>query len=139
MKTPLPHIVAVRGVFMTETYALTLNGDQVGTVILETQGLYYRFLCRCRLPEKQRVSLFADQENLGILVPDDGYFCLATKMPRKRFSEDNITFRLVQKDAAEDSVLIPVSADTPFPDLDRLGEASFTVQPDGPAIRIPVR
>ena len=135
---PLPHIVAVRGDFMEQTYPVTSDGEVVGTVKIQVQGLYYQLQCTCRLSTMQRVSLFAGHDELGILVPENGLFCLSKKIPRKRFSGDPIQFHLVNREDKGNSILIPVSAEKPFSGIDKLEKAKFVQTADGPMLKLPV-
>ena len=80
-------------------------GDRsVGRVLVERQGLYYVFRCRCALSGETAFRLFAScgekQEDLGVLVPMGDSFGLDTRRPVKRLGEGELSFRLVSKHRA---------------------------------------
>ena len=87
---------------MAETYDITFEAAPIGTARMEKQGLYYRFVCRCRLPEEglYRIHvIFGDKrEDLGICVPVDGAFGMDKMISAKRLGEGAPAFELVIKD-----------------------------------------
>lgn len=87
---------------MAETYDITFEAASVGTARMEKQGLYYRFVCRCRLPEKglYRIHVICGdkREDLGICVPVDGSFGMDKMISAKRLGEGTPAFELVIKD-----------------------------------------
>lgn len=87
-------------------------GDRsVGRVLVERQGLYYVFRCRCTLSGETAFRLFAScgekQEDLGVLVPMGDSFGLDTRRPVKRLGEGVLSFRLVSKHDAPRTPLCP--------------------------------
>ncbi len=87
---------------MAETYDITFEAAPVGTARMEKQGLYYRFVCRCRLPEEGlyriHVILGDKREDLGICVPVDGTFGMDKMISAKRLGGGTPAFELVIKD-----------------------------------------
>lgn len=87
---------------MDETYDITFESSPVGMAQMEKQGLYYRFVCRCRLPEEglYRIHvIYGDKrEDLGICVPVDGVFGMDKMVSAKRLGEGTPAFELVIKD-----------------------------------------
>ena len=131
---------------MDEVYEITYAGATIGTARVERQGLYYRFSCRCHLPEEGLYRIHAGTEeayvDLGICVPVDGMFGMDKKVPVKMFGEGKWTFFLRPNDwiPEEPEILqeseeeneeeplpedhfIPVSECEPFADLDKLENA----------------
>ena len=87
---------------MAETYDITFEAAPIGTARMEKQGLYYRFVCRCRLPEEGlyriHVILGDKREDLGICVPVDGAFGMDKMISAKRLGEGTPAFELVIRD-----------------------------------------
>lgn len=110
---------------MEGRYAICLEEETVGRVVIQQQGLYYRFDCRCRLKKNPMYRLMMDQGgkliNLGIPSPStDGYW-LVTKRPVKEFGREEPKFRLMPK--LQDKRFVPVCPDEPFSYLNRLQNA----------------
>ena len=110
-------------------------GDRsVGRVLVERQGLYYVFRCRCRLSGEAAFRLLAtcgkNREDLGILVPIDDSFGLDTRRPVKRLGEVELSFRLVSKHDAPRTHFAPISPEEPFAYLQRLKDA-YLAEKDG--------
>lgn len=110
-------------------------GDRsVGRVLVERQGLYYVFRCRCALSGEAAFRLFAScgekQEDLGVLVPMGDSFGLDTRRPVKRLGEGELSFRLVSKHDAPRTHFAPISPEEPFAYLQRLKDA-YLAEKDG--------
>ena len=82
----------------------------MGRVLVERQGLYYIFRCRCTLSGETAFRLFAScgekQEDLGVLVPMGNFFGLDT------------------------THFAPISPEEPFAYLQRLKDA-YLAEKDG--------
>ena len=143
---------------MDEVYEITFAGAPVGTAQIEKQGLYYRFSCRCRLPEEGffRIHVIcADKrEDLGICVPMDGMFGMDKRLPAVRLCEDNLEFVLLPKEwkpqlpvveqeqiliteekqefenmgESDEGIFVPVCEDKPFEYLDKLENARMEIR-----------
>ena len=65
---------------MEGTYEVFSAGQAVGTVQVARQGLYYQFLCQCKLTGEVMFRLIMEDSggryDLGILTPEGGAFCL---------------------------------------------------------------
>ena len=87
---------------MAENYDITYDGASVGTAQWEKQGLYYRFSCRCNLPDEglYRIHVLCGDKHvdLGICVPMEGAFGMDKKIPVKNIGSGEMTFRLLPKD-----------------------------------------
>ena len=110
-------------------------GDRsVGRVLVERQGLYYVFRCRCTLSGETVFRLLAScgekQEDLGVLVPMGDSFGLDTRRPVKRLGEGELSFRLVSKHDAPRTHFAPISPEEPFAYLQRLKDA-YLAEKDG--------
>ena len=108
-------------------YRLCLGCDEIGTVDIQKNGLYYRVNCRCRLSGHIVYCLVATSDtgkvNLGILVPENGFFCLRTSLPVKKLSVQNLKFTVEPKHLQEDQLFVPIRAEEPFLYLERLHNA----------------
>ena len=104
-------------------YEVFLWDDPVGTVQVSREGLYYRFRCRCQLPEDTVCRVTAGRESLGILVPAGDGFELNTKLPVKRFGDTAPEFRLVPNKPVLEGKFIPIKPEEPFSYIERLQDA----------------
>ena len=72
---------------MLQNYDVTFDGQSVGRVELEREGLYYRLSCRCRVQDNEIHRLYVGREKLGVLIPQGGELVLETKVAAKRLKE----------------------------------------------------
>lgn len=100
------------------------------------QGLYYRFLCRCKLTGDVvcRLSVVCGEkrENLGVVTPVDGGFGLDTKVPVKRLGEGSPEFFLLPKHDCAAGKFVPIYPEEPFAYIEKLKDA-FLAQKNGQA------
>ena len=117
---------------MEGNYVLHFGGQAVGKVQVTREGLYYRFQCRCRLSGdvvcKVVVRCGAGQESLGILAPEGDGFCLATRLPVKRFLEATPEFLVMPNRTAMTGKFVPICPEEPFTYLERLKNAYLSMQ-----------
>jgi hypothetical protein len=117
---------------MVSEYDIFMGKNVVGTAEVERQGLYYHFVCRCRLSGDAlcRVMVECDgyHENLGILVPWGKSFGLTTRVPMKRFGSGKLNFRVLPKHPSGQGTFIAVYPDEPFAYLSRLKSAFLEVR-----------
>ena len=118
------------------------HGDaQIGTVSVTKQGLYYCIHSRCRLSGQVVFHLRGQwdnkSENLGVLVPEDGIFCLRTKIPVKRAGEGAPRFYIEPRHEKMPEAFIPIRADEPFAYLSRLENAYLKRDGDTIGIMLP--
>ena len=95
-----------------------------GKVQVTRQGLYYHFVCRCRLTGdvicRLHVLCGGRQESLGVVIPVDSGFGLDIKVPVKRIGEGSMEFRLIPKHEAGSGHFVPISPEEPFAYISRL-------------------
>ena len=112
---------------MEGNYAVTFGKQACGKVQVLRQGLYYRFICRCRIRGdtlfRLRVSCGGRQEELGVLAPVDGGFGLDRKLPVKNFKEGTPEFRLYTKVEEREGKFVPILPEEPFSYISRLQNA----------------
>lgn len=126
---------------MVGSFDIRLGDRTVGRAVVEKQGLYYRFSCRCRLNGEQmrRLMVCCDgkKEDLGILIPMDGQFGIEKKIPCKRFGDGMPEFRIQSKEEKREGVFIPVYPEEPFAYIRRLEKAYLAHQEGQVGIVIP--
>lgn len=103
----------------------------MGKVQVLRQGLYYRFICRCKLTGdvvcRLMVACGGKQESLGVVVPMDGGFGLDMHLPAKRLGEGKPEFYLLPKHDVPTGKFVPIYPEEPFAYIERLKE-SFLVR-----------
>ena len=112
---------------MEGIYPIELSGREIGQAEVTRQGLYYHFTCRCRLTGEVICRLAAvcgDQmENLGVPVPETGYFVLQKNVPVSKLKDGNLRIRVVPRHPQLDGKFIPIRPEEPFAYLSRLKDA----------------
>lgn len=115
-------------------YGVHFGGQLVGKVQVLRQGLYYRFVCRCRLTGgivcRLAVRCGGKREYLGVLVPMDGGFGIDTRLPVKRFEGGTPEFTLVPRHEPGEGKYVPIYPEEPFAYIERLKDA-YLVRKDG--------
>lgn len=107
---------------MAEVFDVTQGGQAVGTVELTREGLYFRVFCRCRMNDREIHRLYAGEEKIGVLIPENGVLILEKKVASKRL-QDGCAFSLDGKTER----FIPIRPGEAFGHLDkvRLGRLAF--------------
>ena len=113
---------------------MLFGNQQAGKVQVTRQGLYYRFVCRCKLTGEVVCRLYiscgGQQENLGVVVPTGDGFGLDTRQPVKRFREGEPSFSLIPKHEMVSGQFVPIVPEEPFAYIERL-KTSFLVRKYG--------
>ena len=113
-------------------YELCLGKDPVGKVQVLRQGLYYRFICRCKLTGEvvYRLTVRCGEttENLGVMVGTGDGFGLDKKVPVSRLGEGEMSFLLLPKSDRLNGTFVPIHPDEPFAYITRLQDAFFARQ-----------
>ena len=122
---------------MEGNYSVSFGNQPAGKVQVIKQGLYYRFICRCRITGdvvcRLSVTCGDQRESLGVVVPMDGGFGLDTKIPVKRLGEGEMEFRLVPKHEitpAAEGKFVLIYPEEPFAYIARLKDA-YLARKDG--------
>ena len=112
---------------MEGIYPIELSGREIGQAEVTRQGLYYHFTCRCRLTGEVICRLAAvcgDQmENLGVPVPENGYFVLQKNVPVSKLKDGDLRIRVVPRHSQLEGKFIPICPEEPFAYLSRLKDA----------------
>jgi len=115
-------------------YGVYFGNQPAGKVQVLRQGLYYRFICRCKLTGdvmcRLCVSCDGRRESLGVVIPMDGGFGLDTKLPAKRLGEGKPEFTLIPKHDLPKGRFVPIYPEEPFAYIERLKE-SYLARKDG--------
>ena len=100
---------------------------ECGSAILEKQGLYYRILCKCKIPVCRpcRIQLSADGKtiNLGTCIKEGNTYLLDTKIPIKYLHGKNICFTMDSNTLKDHKTFFPVNDNVPIPHVDKLEKA----------------
>lgn len=120
-----------KGALLLEgNYGVYFGSQLAGKVQVLRQGLYYRFICRCKLTGdvvcRLSVTCGSNRESLGVVIPTDGGFGLDTKLPIKKLGEGNMEFYLVPKHEPVEGKFVPIYPEEPFAYIERLKEAYLT-------------
>lgn len=113
-----------------EYYQVFYENRVIGQAEVISEGLYYRFRCKCVLPTKDvyrlMLSVLEQQYDLGICVPD-GATCVAEKrIPIKRIPTGEMVFSVLRN--TEHTNGIQLSEDRPFPHIKSLINAKLQVK-----------
>lgn len=130
-RTPSCRIHSGRGALLLE-YEVLFGKDRAGKVQVTREGLYYRFLCRCRLSGdvvcRLAVRCGQREENLGVVVPVGDGFGLDKRIPAKNLGEGEMTFFLMPKGERLQGKFVPICPEEPFAYIARLKEAFLARQ-----------
>ena len=100
------------------------NRQVIGTARITTEGLYYRFECRCQFPEPgiYRLYAFCNGKSvcLGVCVPVGSGFGISTKIPISKLGVGDIT---VTTEAEAKHDVLSVDPNKPFACIERLDDA----------------
>jgi len=117
---------------MFERYDITIGDQVIGQATAERKGLYYHFICSCKLSGeviyRVVVSCGEKEESLGVCIPSENGFGLQTRIPVKRLGEGNLVFRAVPKHTELKGKFVPLSPDKPFDCIDKLHRAYLAVR-----------
>lgn len=113
-------------------YDILLDDRTVGQAVVNREGLYYRFSCRCRFSGeviyKLTVCSSGGSRDLGIPVPERGEFRLNTRLPVKRVGQEPLQIRAEPKHSAPGGMFVPLSPEEPFHYISRLQQAHLAAR-----------
>lgn len=116
---------------MREQHEVYLGKQKVGKVQVLRQGLYYRFICRCKLNSQLMWRLYVtcggDKLNLGVVVPMEDGFGLETRIPAKRIGEGEMEFVLLPKHETYSS-FIPIYPQEPFAYIEQIKNGYLSIK-----------
>ena len=113
-------------------YSVSIGGENVGSVNVETAGLYYRFCCECQLSGEVMFHLMLSTEEgehyLGLLAPRNGSYVLEKMVAKKKVGKGAWKFLLRPRHEPVTQRFIPIRAEEPFAYLSRLQELVLAVR-----------
>lgn len=112
---------------MEGKYTIFYRGKQIGQVLVDREGLYYHFRCKCKFEEDAVCKLMYQYNNdsyvLGIMVPEADVFVMEKRIAIKHFEEGTPYFFIPWDTASERGMFVPISPDEPFGYLAKLTDA----------------
>jgi len=113
-------------------YEVFFGKDKAGKVQVLREGLYYRFICRCRISGEVVCRLVVrcgeNQENLGVVVPVGDGFGLDKRIPVKHLGDGEMQFSLIPKTGLPEGKFVPIYPEEPFSYIARLKDAFLARQ-----------
>ncbi len=123
---------------MEGNYQLFCNGISAGQAQVVRQALYYRIDCRCELATDEifRVAMCWKDgwENLGVLVPEKGAFCLRKKIAANKWGREVPVFRIYRAGENPMDEFVPLDPDVPVDCMLRLKDARFARRDGRPGL-----
>ena len=117
---------------MEGNYEVKFGAEKVGKVQVLRQGLYFRFICHCKIPSDMVVKLVircgGKSDNIGVLIPFDEDFQLDKKYPVKKFSQGTPEFYLAPRHDTVNGKFVPIYPEEPFAYIARLKDAFLATQ-----------
>ena len=99
-------------------YGVKLGKDTVGKLEITKTGLYYRFVCRCKIQDSSVYRLMVqcqdDRIRIGVPVPDGKGYILDKKLPVKLFSGPVQEVFLAPMHETVEGRFVPLSPGEPF-------------------------
>jgi len=119
-------------IYVVGTYEIRLGAEPVGEAVVEKQGLYYRFSCRCRVngATMQRVMVACGEKkvDLGICVPMGDLFGVDKKVPCKQLGEGKPEFFLTPRPSSHGGKFVPVYPEEPYAYMSKLKDAFLEIR-----------
>ena len=113
-------------------YEVYFGGNPVGKVQVIRQGLYYRFICRCKLEYdgvyRLAVLCGSSQMNLGVVIPEGDGFGLDKLIPCKHLEAGKPEFFLAPRHESVSGKFVPISPEEPFYYIAKLKDAFLSQQ-----------
>ena len=117
---------------MEAEYVLWDGQSEIGKVQVSRRGLYYRFVCRCRISGELIYRLMVKcgdtYISAGVLVPVEDGFGLDKKIPVKKFDGEDFVFSIRPYHGTSLDGFYPICPEEPFAYLERLGCAYLTTR-----------
>lgn len=120
------------GAFLEGKYSVFLRKQEVGTVQVMKEGLYYRFICHCRIQGDVvcRLGVICGNvsTHIGVPVPEGTGLVLDKRIPVKKFGRGNLFFFLVPQHESSQEEFVPITPEEPFAYIERLKDAFLVEQ-----------
>ena len=125
---------------MVGDHTVVLGTETVGRVQVRQEGLYYRFICRCRQQPDQVYRLMVScgqwRGSIGVLTPEGDGFGLDKKRGRKDFPTGEAQFFLAPVHDPVQGKFVPISPREPFCYLQDLKDAFLDQREGQPGVVI---
>ena len=109
-------------------YSIIWNGHSVGTVEMQKEGMFYRFICYCKLPDEgiYRITVRDDENvyDLGVCVPNGNTYICITRVPCNKLNGNKLSFALSNDN---DRKGIPIATGKTFAHLEKLNTARMHI------------
>ena len=116
---------------MEGRFPVTLGGETVGSVLVQPQGLYQYYVCRCDLSGEVMMDLYLqtgqEEKKLGLLTPCSGGFGLDRRISGGSVMQE-ARFFLRPRRSVGNGNFCPVSEQEPFAYLQKLERGFLTIQ-----------
>lgn len=119
-------------------FPVFLGEEAVGSVRVDTRGLYYEVCCSCSIVcgiYRLKAETSSGDLTIGILSPKNGRLSIQRSVAQKKIGTFH-RFYLAMEGETEFK-FIPVYADQPFPGIDKIEKAVFAVRNGIPGIELP--
>lgn len=107
-----------------DTYCVSFEGKDVGSVTVSREGLYYNFSCKVTSWSGGMYRLLLKTEletiDLGILVPQGNTFVLSKRLPIKQIRGKRFSFAVITAVMEKNEKYISVTQDQPFSYIEEL-------------------
>lgn len=108
-------------------YPIYYDEKECGNAIVDKQGLYYRIICKCKIPTnapcKITVQIGERNINLGTCIKAGNIYTVDTKIPCKYLASKNLKFNILSPKKECCQGFVPVGENVPFPHLNKLNKA----------------
>ncbi len=120
-----------------ESYHVTFNDENVGTVTVERQGLYFVISCRCRrIAGVLRLVLQREKERvpIGVCIPEGSGMGICRRLPAKHLKDPPWHFFLAED---KEENFVPLGGELSTDVLQNLYQARFCLQDGKPGLVFP--
>ena len=112
-------------------YPLLFEDKYVGDITVQMRGLYYHFVCICnkQIDLDYRICVYCGNKktDLGICVPENGYFILRKQLAIKHIGNGVMRFCLEKKCNAS-GTMVPILESKPFERLEDIEDAKLVIE-----------
>ncbi len=108
-------------------FDILLGTQAIGKATLTRQGMYCCIVCKCRIsgqvPYRVEARCGTGSQDLGLLVPENGWFVLTKRVPVRFLEGGEPSFHALPAKGGWKGEFVPISPEEPFRYLSRLENA----------------